>query len=263
MSKGDTLGSNPEINKKTHKLIQILIDVTTSTIDDFAASDKNYRLLKSDLLSAVELKTRMPDYLVQCTTLAEVSKYIKDHAPNKEHTTASEQRRSFIERTFQPVTAFLYGSTVTPADKTVSEALAGKKRIYGDWEKALQRRATDPEGAITMARTLLESTFKQVLDEKGVTYPKDIKLPELYFMASKALDLHPTSTTDTELKKLLGACNSFVVVLGEFRNDQSDSHGRSETDPRPERRFAELAVNLAGPIASIFISTLEESAYKL
>lgn len=229
---------------------------------DFQACDKKYRSLKANLLSADELRTRLPEFLVQSTTLGEISKYIKDHAPNEKSTTLSEQRRSFIGRTFQPAMDFLYGSTVTPGDKIVSAALSGKKRINDDWEKALQRRTTDPEGAITMARTLLESTFKQVLDEKGTAYEKDTKLPELYSMASKALNLHPTSTADPELKRLFGVCSSIVSALGEFRNDKSDSHGRSETDIRPEKRFAELAVNLAGPIASIFISTLEESATK-
>lgn len=222
--------------------------------------------MKSSLVSVGELKSRLPSYLLQCTTLNEASKYIKDHAPNKESTTKSEQRRLFIENSFEHIMAFLNESTVTPADKIVSAALSSRDRIKIEWEKALQRRATDPEGAITIARTLLESTFKQIIDakgaEKGYGYSKETTLPELHAMASKAIGLHPTSTDDDKIKKLLGVLSSFVSVLAELRNDRSDSHGGSETYIKPEKRFAELAVNLAGPIASIFISTLEESTSK-
>ncbi|CAB3975658.1 hypothetical protein BCO9919_07005 [Burkholderia cenocepacia] len=48
------------------------------------------------------------------------------------------------------------------------------------WRKVLEWRESDPEGAITMARTLLESTCKHILDELEVTYGESPELPELY-----------------------------------------------------------------------------------
>jgi hypothetical protein len=56
------------------------------------------------------------------------------------------------------------------SDEVVSATLMPRKNLMDTWEKALQLRATDPDGAITSARTLLESTFKHVLDEKGISY---------------------------------------------------------------------------------------------
>lgn len=35
------------------------------------------------------------------------------------------------------------------------------------WTKVIERRSSDPEGAVTMARTLLESVCKHILDEAG------------------------------------------------------------------------------------------------
>jgi len=50
----------------------------------------------------------------------------------------------------------------------------------------LERRATDPEGAITAARTLLETVCKHILDEKGEPYEDGIPLPKLYNTAVAA-----------------------------------------------------------------------------
>lgn len=43
------------------------------------------------------------------------------------------------------------------------------ERVKRLWTKALERRVSDPDGAITAARTLLESVCKHILDDRGVT----------------------------------------------------------------------------------------------
>ena len=61
---------------------------------------------------------------------------------------------------------------IQPADRIVSEALASfdEVSVHAVWQRAVARRETDPEGAITLARTLLEAVCKHVLDRSGVTY---------------------------------------------------------------------------------------------
>jgi hypothetical protein len=195
--------------------------------------------------------------MLDCHTLDEYAKFIKSKG-------GSEDRRSYLKRAFGPANAFVHNISATPGDDVISEILSKREYLTNTWEKALQRRATDPDGSITLARTLLESTFKQILDEKGdkmgFSYTKDTTFTELYAMASKVLCVHPTSTTDPQFKKMLGACSSFVTALGDLRNSQGDAHGKSQSDIKPEKRIAELSVNLAGSIASFFILTLEESS---
>jgi hypothetical protein len=65
------------------------------------------------------------------------------------------------------------------------------------WDKARARRHDDPEGAITAARTLLESVCKHILDERGVEYGDNADLPKLYGLTSKELNLAP-KTAATE-----------------------------------------------------------------
>lgn len=61
--------------------------------------------------------------------------------------------------------------------------------ISESWDKARARRFDDPEGAITAARTLLESVCKHILDECGVEYGDNADLPKLYGLTSKGLNL--------------------------------------------------------------------------
>jgi hypothetical protein len=42
--------------------------------------------------------------------------------------------------------------------------------VHDTWRKALDRMASDPEGAITLAKSLLESVLKHILDERNLTY---------------------------------------------------------------------------------------------
>ncbi|HEV8614896.1 MAG TPA: abortive infection family protein [Methylomirabilota bacterium] len=46
--------------------------------------------------------------------------------------------------------------------------------------------------------------------------------------------------------------------LGSLRNRLSDSHGRGKAGPKPASRHAELAVNLAGAVATFLMATWKE-----
>lgn len=80
-----------------------------------------------------------------------------------------------------------------PVDDLVSGAAArlSAESVQDAWTEALQRRGTQPEGAVTMARTLLESTIKTILDDRGVPYRRQDDLPKLYRAVGKELGLAP------------------------------------------------------------------------
>lgn len=225
------------------------------TIPEFRDARKHYYSLRAVILSNDELRLRMPQFILDCHTLDDFSGFIKTKGGN------TKERRIYLNEELESANAFLYSISATPGDKVISEALSHREFLIETWEKALQRRAIDSDGAITSARTLLETTFKYILDEKGLktSYDKDTKLPELCYKASNAISIHPQSTTDDQLKKLFGSYISVVGALGELRNAQGDAHGRSESDIKPERKIAALAVNLAGSIALFCISALDES----
>lgn len=115
----------------------------------------------------------------------------------------------------------------------------------------------DPEGAITAARTLLESVCKHILDSASISYDEKDDLPKLYGLTAEQLNVSPSQHTEQIFKQILGGCKSVVEGLGALRNKLSDAHGKGKMAVKPSARHAELAVNLAGSMATFIVSTWE------
>lgn len=146
---------------------------------------------------------------------------------------------------------------IQPADELISQVLSSfdESGVHHAWQKALDRRTSDPEGAITAAKTLLETVCKHIIDEVGQGYGDNDDLPKLYAAAAECLQLAPTQHTEKVFKSILGNCQSIVGNLAGLRNKLGDSHGQGKHHVRPAARHAELAVNLAGSVAMFLIST--------
>jgi hypothetical protein len=145
-----------------------------------------------------------------------------------------------------------------PADELISEALASfdEAGVHQAWQKALERRSSDPEGAITSAKTLLETVCKHIIEDGGSSkYGENDDLPKLYHLAAQQLNLAPSQDTETVFKSILGNCQAVVGQISSLRNRLGDSHGQGKGYVRPAPRHAELAVNLAGTMAMFLIAT--------
>jgi hypothetical protein len=92
-----------------------------------------------------------------------------------------------------------------PADELISEVLASfdEAGVHEAWQKALERRSSDPEGAITSAKTLLETVCKHILEDCGSTYGENEDLPKLYHLAAEHLNLAPSQHTEAVFKVFL------------------------------------------------------------
>lgn len=78
---------------------------------------------------------------------------------------ASYNERRFIWQEFTPFIENLEGKNNRPLDASTSQTLKAfdQESIHAVWQRALDRRTNDPEGAITAARTLSRpcaSTFQ-------------------------------------------------------------------------------------------------------
>jgi hypothetical protein len=147
----------------------------------------------------------------------------------------------------------------TPADDEISKALLAfnPDEIHARWQEALNRRASDPRAAITSARTLLEDTCKWILHKANEPFKDEDDLPVLYRRLAKLLKLTPDDHTEQVFKQILGSCQSIVESLGSIRNKLGDAHSQGPKRARPQPRHAELAVNLAGTMATFLIATWE------
>lgn len=95
-----------------------------------------------------------------------------------------------------------------PADQLISSALEAfdEEWVHAAWTKASDRRKADPEGAITSARTLLETVCKHVIDEADGSYGDKDDLPKLYLLAAEKLNLAPSQHSEQVFKAILGNC---------------------------------------------------------
>jgi hypothetical protein len=166
---------------------------------DMTASDHDYEQLRREFISDPELKALLPAFVRTCRTLDVFWPFIKNQAGTY------AERRQIIGEAFTPLVEHLEGRNHAPGDAIVSDALQSfdEDGVHAVWSKALHRRTQDPEGAITVARTLLETVCKRILDDIPVTYSDKEDLPKLYSMAAKALNLAPDRHTEEPIKASL------------------------------------------------------------
>lgn len=129
--------------------------------------------------------------------------------------------------------------------------------VYGIWQKALERRHTDPESAISSARSLLEKVCRLVLDERGIAYSAALDLPVLMKMTVEQLKLAPTGAPEMAFKRMLGSAAAVVDELCSMRNKIGDARSEGERPAKLSARHAQVAANIAGMAAIFVIETWE------
>lgn len=210
-----------------------------------------YKRLRGLLISNLALKPLLPTLVAECRDLGQFWEHISSKFEKY------SERRRYLWAAFRPLLDTLDADRSAPSDASVAIAVVAIDSAHIDaaWRKALERRDTDAEGAITAARTLLETTCKHILDERGASYHDASDLNQLYRQTADALKIAPTQHTEQVFKQILGGCTSVVEGLGALRNRVSDAHGKGKRAVRPAPRHAELAVNLAGALATFLLAT--------
>lgn len=250
---------NIELPSTPIEKVKMLESTLVSAATGGARDDAVYQLLRRELMSNSDIKGRLPEFVRTHRNLDAFWPFIKNEA------STYAERRKIIHDAFGPLFDHLEAGSLAPLDNVVSDAISSfdVDGIQAIWVKALDRRTSDPEGAITIARTLLEAVTKHILDESGVEYAEKDDLPKLYGKVAGALNLAPSQHTEEPIKAILGGAMNLVNGIGTLRNRLSDSHGRSGKAPvRPSERHAKLAVNTAGAIATFLIETFEERQSK-
>lgn len=216
-----------------------------------SADEREYHEIRQKLLSDPKIRELLPPFVRTCRTLSQFWPYIQ----NVDGSYAG--RRQHVWDGFAPLLDDLESRSRAPADTTVAESLRhlDEDEISAFWQRALDRRAADPEGAITAARTLIESVCKVILDDLHVSYPKNPDLPQLYHIVANELNLAPQQHDEAIFKRILGGANTVVEGLATIRNRYGDSHGKGKKPVKASARHAELTVNLAGTMAAFLAAT--------
>lgn len=241
--------SMKEIQIQLETLQNMMIGIATGGSDN----EEEFKKLRADLLSIGEIKDLIPDFVKTNRTIGQFWQFIKFKFPTY------AERKKFIWDEFALVLDYVENKKSGVGEKSITDKIDKFNQSYinAEWLKALERKTDDPEGAITTARTLIETTCKLILDNLNVTYKDDIELPKLYRLTAENLNLAPDQHTEQIFKQILGGCQTVVEGLGALRNKLSDSHGKKATQVRPTSRHSELAVNLAGTMTTFLLETYE------
>jgi hypothetical protein len=244
--------ASTKLLERAKRLQDLLIAIATGT----GGTDTDYVPLRRELLDHPRAKTLVPECVRKCRDLSQFWQFIKP-----KFATYAE-RRQFIYGQFSPLLDALESGSeemIGPSDENLLAKLS-TEAVQTVWARALDRRASDAEGAITSARALVETVCKHILDDLGVPYEDSTDLPKLYRLTAEGLQIAPSQHTEPAFKQILGGCTAVVEGLGALRNRLGDAHGGGRRQVRPAARHAQLAVNLAGAMTAFLVETWQSRA---
>ncbi len=236
--------------------------IITDQVTGIEQNNESYASFRKFCLQMDVPKELLPDLVLKNHTLTQLDSCIK-----REIKTYKE-RREFIWNLFKPLLNYLenfkYIPKTTSAIGNQTEAalrIIDSPHLQELWNKAVARISSDPEGTITVSRSILESTCKHILDKMKLSYDDKMDLPDLYKLTAKSLNLSPDQHTEKIFKQILSGVGSVVHGFGSLRNKLSDSHGVGINKSKPSIRHARLALNL-GMSVSIFLMETYENTFK-
>jgi hypothetical protein len=228
--------------------------IGSATQDGCGGTGEDYVNLRKYFLDNPVTKELLPSWVRTNRTLNQFWQFIKYKFGTY------LERRSFIWEEMNPLLEFCESKQTFPAEKAISDVLEkiDDDSIHHAWQKALERKGSDPKGAITISRTILESVCKHILDDLDISYnSNNIELSELYKKTANELNLSPSQHTEDIFKQILGGCSGIINGLGSLRNKLGDAHGKGKVNVKPASRHAELAVNLSGAMALFLLETFK------
>ncbi|HLR67181.1 MAG TPA: abortive infection family protein [Virgibacillus sp.] len=239
--------------EKAEYLQKLLINMSTN---DGPVFDDHYTELRRYFIKNSNTKQLLPRYVITNRDLSQFWQFIKYKFP-----TYAERRR-FIWDDFSKLLEYLENRDDLPLMESINESfrVLDSEHVINYWNTAIERKDNDPEGAITLSRTLVEGVLKHILDERNINYSKNADLHDIYKLVANQLNLSPEQHELKLFKQILGGCSSIVSGLGALRNRHGDAHGKGKVGYyKPSTRHAELAVNLAGSMSLFLIQTHQDN----
>ena len=215
------------------------------------ADEGKYQLLRNRLTNNTLVKDKLPSFVRTCGSLHEFWTVIQDQIRTY------AKRRSYIAEQFEEVVTFLEQHVATSGDAPFSQLLSivDAPHVAAAWQTALEKQESDPAAAISSAMTLIETVCKHILNGLKVSYSETDDLSTLYRLTADTLNLFPSQHTEPVFQQILGGCLDVVEGLGTMQDRRTDADGAEVRGFHPAPRHAELAVNLAGSMATFLLAT--------
>ncbi|HMO77974.1 MAG TPA: abortive infection family protein [Candidatus Paceibacterota bacterium] len=237
--------------RNDYERVEYFMELLVTYSTGGGGEDKEYKCLRSYFLQKKDYESLLPDFIRLKRDLGQFWSFIKKYETYAE-------RRMFLWDVFSALLNYLETKNSSAVSVFISNNQLIKftvNTVHFEIQKGLERVKSDPEGAITLARTVLESVCKFISDERGVEYNDNTELSVLYKNVAKELNLSPDQHHEEIFRQILGGCSAVVNGLGTLRNKLGDAHGKGVFKVKPSSRHAELAVNLAGSMAVFLVET--------
>jgi hypothetical protein len=133
--------------------------------------------------------------------------------------------------------------------------------VRKQWFTAASRVPSSPAGAITAARTLIESTCKTILRDQGETPDASGELGKLYKQVRTKLGINPKQGAAQPVHQVVNGLTQIVDGLAGLSNAAGDRHGLEGGATITELSFASLAVHAAGTVC-VFLTRVSKDALR-
>jgi AbiJ N-terminal domain 5/Abortive infection C-terminus len=158
--------------------------------------------------------------------------------------------------------ARLFGGSVQLKPQDLS-ALADPGAIEDHLRRIQLSVVADPGHAIGVAKELIESTAKLVLDALGEPFDDKADVPTPVKQAQSALALHPSTLAPTtkgaeSVRRILAGLSNIAVGVAELRNLYGTGHGKTQRVAGLGPRHAQLAVDAASTYCRALLATLAD-----
>lgn len=239
--------------RQVQRLKTILIDRARNQQPD----EREFVWFRERLIANQDLKPLLPPFLSDCRTLDTFWNFISDRYSGD----GSHRKRSeFIETQFKSILDHLEGLTPSPVDGAIETLLTvvTQANVKRAWEKCIERRKTDPDGAVTMAQALLATVCKHILEEAQVGYDKNEQVTGLVNKALETLGLLPEHLGNPWVKQIGQGCKCISVGVFELYRTDSDTKGVGPEHELISPLFAEFAVNASMILAAFLLAVWEK-----
>ena len=242
-----------------------VLNFSTADFDRFTYSIIGIRLAEHFSLS----KGKSLQAYVESADQADSAKLLRalmDEWDQVRRPDADQTSLSLAERCYK----ILSEITAQASDGGIGERLrkTGFTSDYLDEQRALlwEKARTHPTATIGIAKELIESCCKTILEENNVQYSKDDDFPKLVDKTQTALTINPREVSKEvpdhkSVRALLGSLASAARHLAELRNSCGIGHGKAASYTGLSKRHANLAAGASLTLVDYLWAThLERSS---
>ncbi|MBO9457388.1 abortive infection family protein [Paracoccus sp. R12_1] len=129
-------------------------------------------------------------------------------------------------------------------------AILNSNTLYEDLRRLERIGDSEPGEAIALAKEIVESCCKLILDDRKVAYPEKAEIPELLKLLRKEIKIMPDGIEENakganEIRGILTSLGNIAHLLAPLRNAYGKGHGRGRDFKGLQPRHARLAIGAA------------------